>query len=107
MDSLRSMVSKKKIICIRSHHDAEFTSCALEYFLKEKGIEHQFSITYHLAQNGDAERLNRILVEKTRTVLLRAKLPASNWSYAIQHATLLLNRMPSMTLKQNIAPFET
>ena len=98
--------SEKKLICIRSDHGAEFTSGALESFLKEKGIEHQFSITYHPAQNGVAERLNRILVEKTRTMLLTAKLPASYWSYAIQHATWLLNRTPSMALKENITPFE-
>ena len=46
--------AEKKLICIRSDHGAEFTSNALEFFLKEKGIEHQFSITYHPAQNGVA-----------------------------------------------------
>ena len=39
--------ANRKLICIRCDHGVEFTSNALESYLKEKGIEHQFLITFH------------------------------------------------------------
>ena len=67
--------SGAKMKAIRSDHGMEFKSSTLENFLKERGIEHQFSIVYHPPQNGVAERTNRTLVERTRAMLLTARMP--------------------------------
>ena len=69
--------SEKKLKAMRSDHGTEFTSHAFKHFLRERGIDHDFSIAFHPPQNGVAERFNRTLEEKTRIMLITAQLPVS------------------------------
>ena len=46
-----------------------------------------------------AERLNRTLVETTRSMLLDARLPQSFWAEAVSTAAYLRNRSPTSTLE--------
>lgn len=58
-----------KISCIRSDNGGEFVSGAqLEYY-KKQGIQFESTVAYTPQQNGVAERLNRTLVEKTRSMI--------------------------------------
>ena len=50
-------------------------------------------------QKGVAERLNRTLVETTRSMLLDAKLPHQFWAEAISTATYLRNRSPTSAVE--------
>ena len=65
---------------------------------KTCGIRHELTIPKTPEQNGAAERLNRTLVEKTRTMLLDAKLPQSYWAEAIATANYLRNRSPTSAI---------
>ena len=99
--------SGAKMKAIRSDHGMEFKSSTLENFLKERGIEHQFSIVYHPPQNGVAERTNRTLVERTRAMLLTARMPTKYWKHAMEYALWLINRSPSKALEdKRMSPYE-
>ena len=99
--------SEKRLKALRSDHGAEFTSYAFENFLKERGIDHDYSVAYHPQQNGVAERFNRTLEEKTRTMLITAQLPVSYWEFAMKYATWLINRSAtSRLLDEKLTPYE-
>lgn len=55
-------------------------------------------------QNGIAERPNRTLGEMMRCMLHGADLGPGYWSYALLHATYIMNRMPHSSL--NKSPYE-
>jgi transposase InsO family protein len=78
--------SDRKLKAVRTDNALEFTGSEFEEFLTEHGIDHQFSIPHTPQQNGVAERLNRSLVEKVRTMLIQAKLPVSYWEYALGYS---------------------
>ena len=39
--------SERKLKAVRSNHGHEFMSIAFENFLKERGIDHDYSIAFH------------------------------------------------------------
>ena len=67
-------LSEKKLNALRSDHGPEFTSYTFKNFLKERGIDHDYSIVFHPPQNGVVERFNKTQEEKTKTMLIIAKL---------------------------------
>jgi len=70
--NFKKMVEKqsgKKIKIFRTDNGGEYVSRETEEFFKEKGIEHQTTVPYTPQQNGAAERLNRTLMEKVRSML--------------------------------------
>lgn len=70
-------------------------------FLKQSGIRHQTSVPYSPEQNGVAERLNRMLVERARSMLLEANCSTDLWAEAINTAVYLKNRSPTKALKNS------
>jgi transposase InsO family protein len=58
-----------KVKKIRSDNDTEFKNTQVEDFLDKEGIKHEFLASYSPQQNGMAERMNRTLIEMTRTML--------------------------------------
>jgi transposase InsO family protein len=58
-----------KVKKIRSDNDTEFKNTQVEDYLDEEGIKNEFSAPYTLQRNGVAERKNRSLIERTRTML--------------------------------------
>ena len=83
----------------------EFASNEFEEFLEEKGILHQKSVLYCPEQNGVAERMGRILVEKARAMLKGASLSTALWAEAVASAAYVRNRSTTSSLA-NITPFE-
>ena len=99
--------SERKLKAVRSDHGPEFMSITFENFLKERGIDHDYSIAFHPRQNGVAERFNRTLEEKTRNMLITAQLPVSYWEYAMKYTTWLINRSASSSLLvEKLTPYE-
>ena len=74
-------------------------------FLKQKGIIHQTTCVYTPQQNGISERKNCHLLEMTRALMFQTNVPKIYWSDAILTATYLINRLPSVVLK-NKSPLE-
>jgi len=90
---------------LRCDNGGEYTSKALKEFCEGKGIEIQYTSPYCPQQNGHAERLNRTLCEKGRSLLIEGNLPKEMWNEAIQTAAYLLNRSYTTALN-NVTPAE-
>ncbi|UYV84498.1 hypothetical protein LAZ67_X002390 [Cordylochernes scorpioides] len=87
--------NNKRIKKFRSDNGTEFNNQELESYLKKKGIEHQRTTFFSLAQNGRCERANRSLIEGTRALLLEYGSPIKLWAEAMNTYTYLKNRTPS------------
>lgn len=80
---------------IRSDHGGEYENRKLQQWCQSKGIVHQFSVPGASEQNGAAERLNRILLDRARSMLHDMKLPSSLWGFAVDTANYTRNRSPT------------
>ena len=77
---------------IRSDNGTKFKNAILNEFYTEKGISQQYSAPRTLQQNGVVERKNRTLVEATRTMLNKAKLPLYFLAEAVNTTCYTQNR---------------
>ena len=73
---------------LRTDNGGEYTSTQFEDFLKAEGIRHERTVLKTPQQNGVAERLNRTLVETTRSMLIDAKLPSLVLGRSAVHSCL-------------------
>ena len=80
---------------IRSDNGGEYTSTALADFYAANGIKPEYTVPHNPEMNGKAERLNRTLLEKARTMMIAGGLPPSLWAEAIATANYLRNRSPT------------
>ncbi|KAJ9523614.1 hypothetical protein QJQ45_007311 [Haematococcus lacustris] len=78
--------SGSKCKAIRTDNGSEYVNKTVQAFCNSKGILHQHSAPYSPEQNGAAERLNRTIVEKLRSMLHAAHLPLEFWAYAAKAA---------------------
>lgn len=85
----------KFIKILRSDNGSEYITSELDEFLRLSGIIHQFTNPYTPEQNGMAERMNRTLIEKARSMLYGAGLPKTFWAEAVSTAAYLVNRSPA------------
>ncbi|KXJ80544.1 hypothetical protein RP20_CCG024560 [Aedes albopictus] len=53
----------------------EYFSNSQKTYYKEKGIQVEPTVAYSPQQNGVAERFNRTLIEKVRTMLIQSHAP--------------------------------
>jgi hypothetical protein len=95
---------------IRTDNGSEFKNYAMEDFMGEEGIKHEFSAPYTPQQNGVVESKNRTIIEMARTMLDEFKSPHNFWGEAIAtmvHVSNLLflhpvyNNMPYELLTGN------
>ena len=96
----------KKLKAIRTDNGGEFTSGKFKAHLKAEGVCHELTIPRNPEQNGVAERMNRTLVEATRSMLFNANLPHKFWAEALSTATYLRNRSPTkaVTPHESLTP---
>uniref|UniRef100_A0A803P4A9 Integrase catalytic domain-containing protein n=1 Tax=Cannabis sativa TaxID=3483 RepID=A0A803P4A9_CANSA len=66
--------------------------------LATHGIQFQHSCPHDHEQNGRAERKHRHINETGMTLLAQSGLQLSYWWHAFQHATYVINRLPSPVL---------
>lgn len=84
------------IKAVRTDNGSEYVNNNLGSFFSDKGIIHQTTMTYTPQQNGKAERLNRTLLEKARSMLAESYyLPAATWGEAVTTANYLRNLSPA------------
>jgi hypothetical protein len=76
----------------------------VEEFCRVKGIIHQKTNPYSSQENGIAERLNRVLMEKARSMLEDASLEMKYWGEAVMTANYIRNRTISSV--HGKTPFE-
>lgn len=80
----------KMLLVIRTDNAKKFV--ALGPWTESLGIELEFIEAETPAQNGVAERLNRLLLENGRALLLDAAISKKYWKYALMTANYLRNR---------------
>ncbi|WP_286497639.1 integrase core domain-containing protein, partial [Escherichia coli] len=68
-----------------------------------KGIKREFTAPYNPQQNGIAERMNRTIQEKVRSMLSNASLPNGFWAEALATAIHLINRSPNKALHNKVS----
>jgi len=77
----------------------------LNGILRVSGIKHETTVPYSPQQNGVAERLNRTLVERARSMIRESKLSPDLWAEAVATAVYLKNRSPTKALS-DVTPEE-
>ncbi|XP_019450585.1 PREDICTED: uncharacterized protein LOC109352859 [Lupinus angustifolius] len=92
----------KMVKVIRTNNGIEFK---LPSFFDNLGIIHQTSCVETPQQNSVFERKHRHLLNVTRSMLFHAHLPNIFWSFAVQHAAFIINKIPTQTL-QHKSPYE-
>jgi transposase InsO family protein len=92
--------SDKRIKIIRSDNAKEYVNNHVNNFLKRNGIRHQLSVEYTPQQNGVAEKANRTIVEKTKSMLIESGLNTKYWAEAVNTAVYLKNRSPTKALSE-------
>ncbi|MBW0555648.1 hypothetical protein O181_095363 [Austropuccinia psidii MF-1] len=92
----------RKILNITSDGGGEFNNKSFTSFTKEQGINHVISPPYMPQHNEIAEQGNRSVIEKTRCLLLKSKLPTQYWAEVAETATMLCN----LTRKGSKTPYE-
>ncbi len=89
-----AQLTGKSVRAVRSDRGREYIAGSLNSYFKEHGITHQLTAGYTPQQNGAAERFNRTLVERARSMLIDAGLPTRMWGEAVMAANYLRNRLP-------------
>ncbi len=70
-------------------------------YLDECGIKHELKITHTPEENGTAERMNRTLLNLTRSMLHHRKIDLVFWGEAIATACYIRKRVKSRALPPN------
>ena len=98
-------LTNQRIRAIRTDNGGEFVSNAFDQALISMGIAVQRTPPYTPQLNGVAERANRSIVERARSMLYAANLDHSFWCEAVCTAVYLKNRSPTKAL-DNVTPYE-
>lgn len=94
----------RRIKVLRSDNGREYCNNIFKNSLDNAGIQHETSVPYSPSQNGVAERMNRVIVEMVRCMLLDGDMPAAAWAEAVQTAVYIRNRAETSALEST--PFE-
>uniref|UniRef100_A0A0A9YFM0 Retrovirus-related Pol polyprotein from transposon TNT 1-94 n=1 Tax=Lygus hesperus TaxID=30085 RepID=A0A0A9YFM0_LYGHE len=84
----------KSVKVLRTDNGGEYVNSRFEAYLKSKGIRHQLTVPYTPEQNGAAERAQRTVVERARTMMMDSKVDTRMWAEAVNTASYLYNRSP-------------
>lgn len=87
---------------IRCDNGGEYSSNYFKRFCYDNGIKLEYTIPYSPQMNGKAERMNRTIYDKARTILNESKLPRRLWGCAVLTATYMINRCPSFAIDFDI-----
>lgn len=87
----------KKVKTLRSDNGTEFM--CLTRFFKEQGSIHETSCFHTPQHNGRAERKHRHILNIARALRFQANLPIEFWGECVLTAGHLINRTPSVLLK--------
>ncbi|GKD07761.1 retrovirus-related pol polyprotein from transposon TNT 1-94 [Tanacetum coccineum] len=90
---------------VRTNNGTEFVNQTLREWYENVGITHQTSVARTPQQNDVVERLNRTLVEATRTMLIFSKALLFLWAEAINTACYTQNRS-LICLRYNKTPYK-
>ncbi|RVW47729.1 Retrovirus-related Pol polyprotein from transposon TNT 1-94 [Vitis vinifera] len=88
-----------KVKCLRSDNGGEYIDGGFSEYCAAQGIRMEKTIPGTPQQNGVAERMNRTLNERARSMRLHAGLPKTFWADAVSTAAYLINQGPSVPME--------
>lgn len=88
--------------CLRTDNGGEYISREFRDYCSDHGIRHEKTVPGTPQHNGVAERMNRTIVERVRSMLKMANLSKSFWGEAVGTAVYLINRLPSVPLNFDV-----
>ena len=94
--------SNSTIKVVKSDWGGEFNNSLFNTYLKKEGIIQQFSSPRTPEQNGLIERVNRTILETTRSLLYNSKVPFYLWAEAVNTAVYIYNITPHSSLQGKI-----
>ena len=80
-----------KVKCLKSNNGGEYIDGGFSKYCVAQGIRMEKTIPRTPQQNGVAERMNRTLNERARSMRLHAGLPKTLWADAVSIAAYLIN----------------
>lgn len=96
-----------KIVQFYIDNGGEYLSNEMRDYCVQKGITYHLTVPHTPQLNGVSERMNRTITEKARAMVSGAKLQKTFWGEAVLTATYLINRSPSVALKEHLkTPYE-
>ena len=98
-------VTGQRLTVLRTDNGGEFINTAADRFLRQHGVTRQVTTAYTSSQNGVAERFNRTIMDTVRSMLHHANLADSLWPLAVQAATYVKNRCPTVAV-QHMTPHQ-
>ncbi len=99
--NFKAMVQKEKgvnIKCLRSDGRGEYFSNEFNEYLKEHGIQRNYSCSYSPQHNGIVERKNKHIVEIARAMLNEKNLPNYFWVEVVATVVYIMNQTPIATV---------
>jgi len=84
--------------CIHSDNGKEYVNSDFKEYCSNQSILHNTTVIYTPQLNGRAERLNRTLMDKVRTMMKTCGMPPQYWAEALLHANNIRNVLPSQPL---------
>lgn len=96
----------KHIKALRCDNGGEYCSLPFQEYCRKEGIQIQYTAPRSPAQNGISERLNRTIMDHTRTMLIGKDLLHSIWPVAARHFVWIKNRVPTRALVQPITLYK-
>ncbi|KAE9084570.1 hypothetical protein PF010_g20776 [Phytophthora fragariae] len=95
----------ERLMCLRSDNGTEFVNKDVARICTLNGIMHQRTVPYSPQQNRVAERMNRTIMEKARSMLHYKSVPTVWWAEAVSTAVYVINRSTN-TQYTSLAPYE-
>lgn len=95
-----------KIAYLYCDNGTEYLSNEMKAYCVEKGIQYHLTVPHTPQQNSIAERMNRTLLEKARSMIFGAKLNKELWGEAVLTAAYLINMSPTKALLETETPYE-
>ena len=94
--------SERKIKKLLTYNGLELCNLQFNSFCKEEGMIRHRTCTYTSQQNGVAERLNRKIMNKVRSMLSESGFEVRFWAEAATTTVYLINRSMSSAIQMEI-----
>jgi transposase InsO family protein len=98
--------SNRRIRTLRTDNGGEYLSGEFRIYLEKYGIKQELTVPHTPQQNEVAERLNRTLLDSTRTMLKHVNCEKMWWAEAVSTACYIKNRVTTSGLPNKITPHE-
>jgi len=94
--------SGRKLKCLESDNRGEYYNYRVKEFCVSRGIRRVKTTLKNPHQNGVAEHMNRIILERAKSMRIHAKVPKQFWTNTVNTTVYLINRLPSIPLNCGI-----